>query len=306
MEIKAITGSNIEKSCIEFAVITARYKGEWLFCRKKGKSTWEIPGGHVEKYESAEEAARRELYEETGAVSYKLYPVTVYKVTDDSGSSSYGELFMAELDLPCSPPAEYEMEEVIYSPMLPEKLSYPLLQPYLFRYVQNWLNLRTSANELWDLLDCDRKPLGRTHRRGDPLERGEYHLTVHVWMKNSKNQFLLTKRAPNKGYSHIWESTGGSAVAGDDSLHAALREVKEETGFDLLPENGRIIKQFGGTDWFCDVWLFYQDFDLEQIVLQEGETCDATYATKEDILALNSKGMLVPYSYLNELLEAAE
>lgn len=31
----------------------------------------------------------------------------------------------------------------------------------------------------------------------------------------------------------MWETTGGSAVAGDDSLTAALRETKEELGIDL-------------------------------------------------------------------------
>ena len=35
-----------------------------------------------------------------------------------------------------------------------------------------------------------------------------------------------------------WETTGGSALAGDDSLTAALRETKEELGIDLDPQKG--------------------------------------------------------------------
>ena len=44
-----------------------------------GKS-FEIPGGHIEPGESPEQAARRELYEETGALDYTLQPVGVYGV----------------------------------------------------------------------------------------------------------------------------------------------------------------------------------------------------------------------------------
>lgn len=62
------------------------------------------------------------------------------------------------------------------------------------------------------------------------MEDGEYHLSVHVWLLNHNGEFLLIKRSPNKGYPNMWESTGGSAIAGDDSLSAAIREVKEETG----------------------------------------------------------------------------
>ena len=101
------------------------------------------------------------------------------------------------------------------------------------------------------------------------MPEGDYHLSVHVWIQNSRGEFLNTKRSPNKGYPNMWESTGGSALAGDDSLTAALREVKEETGLLLKPERGHILHQYAGEDCHTDVWLFETDFSLEDVTLQE-------------------------------------
>ncbi len=67
-------------SALKYVVIVARHEGKWVFCRHKKRDTWEIPGGHIEKGESALEAAKRELYEETGAVNFSLTPVNIYAV----------------------------------------------------------------------------------------------------------------------------------------------------------------------------------------------------------------------------------
>lgn len=99
------------------------------------------------------------------------------------------------------------------------------------------------------------------------------------------------------------ETTGGAAQTGGDSLNAALREVKEETGLTALPENGRILFSYRKENFFNDVWLFEQDFDVKDVVLLEGETCDAKYASREDILEMYRDGVFVPYSYFQRLLD---
>jgi 8-oxo-dGTP pyrophosphatase MutT (NUDIX family) len=128
-------------------------------------------------------------------------------------------------------------------------------------------------------------------------------MVIHVWLQNSKGQFLITKRSPNKGFPNMWECTGGSALAGDDSLSAAMREVKEETGLTLISENGKVILSGIGTDYFYDIWVFQQDFELKEVVLLEGETCDVRYATAEEILKMQQEGIFVPYEYLAELFQ---
>ena len=87
-----------------------------------------------------------------------------------------------------------------------------------------------TPGELWDVYDAAGRKTGRVQRRGDPLGPGDFHLCIHVWIVNARGEYLLTQRAPGKSMAGLWECTGGSALLGEDSLTAALREVREETG----------------------------------------------------------------------------
>lgn len=162
--------------------------------------------------------------------------------------------------------------------------------------------MHPAAVELWDVYDENRNRTGRLHPRGTPLPKGDYHLVVQVWMRNSRGEYLLTRRTPNKTYPGMWETTGGCAQAGDDSLSAALREAKEETGLTLDPEKGKLFLSYRGRDSFADIWLFQQDFDLKDVVFQAGETCGAMYASSKQIYEMLRTGKLVPCSYLGRLL----
>ena len=51
----------IEDSLLRFAVIAARYRDKWVFCRHKERTTWEIPGGHREPGESINHKAEEFL-----------------------------------------------------------------------------------------------------------------------------------------------------------------------------------------------------------------------------------------------------
>lgn len=303
MEILFYPTSQIDSASMQYVVIAARYQDKWIFCRHKKCKTWDIPGGHVEPGETVLEAARRELWEETGAEDMKITPVCIYSVLKNE-IKSYGMLCYADVTKLGELPSQFEMAEVRLADKLPVELTHPEIQPELFRYVQGWRNVQSNAGELWDVYDENRNLTGRLHRRGDPLSPGEYHLVVHIWMMNHKGEFLVTKRSPDKGFPNMWECTGGSALAGDDSLRAALREVKEETGLNLCQDRGERILQMRKSDYFRDVWLFRQEFDLKDAVLQPGETTDIMYADKEKILHMWHSGDFVPYDYLPELFES--
>ena len=61
---------------LKFAVIIAKHNGKWVFCKHRERSTWEVPGGHREQGEDILETAKRELYEETGAINFEINPVS--------------------------------------------------------------------------------------------------------------------------------------------------------------------------------------------------------------------------------------
>ena len=66
---------------------------------------------------------------------------------------------------------------------------------------------------------------------------GEYHMAVIVVIVNSRGEVLLTRRAKEKDLCPgWWENTGGSVLAGETSLEAILRELREETGIRARPE----------------------------------------------------------------------
>lgn len=302
MKVHFSQPDQVTDELFKYAVIAARYQDQWVFCRHRARNTWEIPGGHREKGESIADTAARELAEETGALQAEIVPVSAYGVERENGIT-WGMLYLARIEELGELPPDSEIGEVGFFDRMPDELTYPAIQPHLYREIQNWLNLQSKADELWDIYDENRQLTGRLQRRGDPMQEGDYHLSVHVWMQNSRGEFLITQRSPNKGYPLMWESTGGSALTGDDSLTAALREVEEETGLQLKKENGKVLLSLKRTNDFCDVWYFRQDFDLKDVILQEGETVDKKYATAREIIAMRDQGEFVPFRYLDQLLD---
>jgi len=124
---------------LTYSVIVARYKGEWLFVRHNDRTTWEIPGGHIEEGESPYDAAGRELEEETGATEFVIECVATYSV-EKNGKTGYGRLFVAEVKSIGKVPDNSEIAEVKLSDKLPENLTYPDIQPHLFAKVLGSLN----------------------------------------------------------------------------------------------------------------------------------------------------------------------
>lgn len=88
-----------EKVCntlIEYVVVFASYKDEYILVRHKNRKTWEFPGGKVEKGESIRCAAKRELFEETGAIDFNLKESVYYNVIVN-GRNSYGKVYKSEI-----------------------------------------------------------------------------------------------------------------------------------------------------------------------------------------------------------------
>ncbi|MCL2199471.1 MAG: NUDIX domain-containing protein [Defluviitaleaceae bacterium] len=288
----------------KYTVIFARYRDKWLYCRHKERDVYETAGGRVEDGESMLEAAKREFFEETGAVKFDIRAAFDYSVHLPNVYAN-GQVFLAHVhelgDMP-----DFEMGEVALFDAMPNKMRFPKILPVLYLQMQGWINMNmNSAEELCDIYNAHRKLTGRTRRRCEPLKAGEFRFVVLVWLLNSRGEFLITKRASNKGYPNMWECTGGSVKAGDDSQTSALREVKEETGLTVKPENGELLlkRTFGGhSGAHVDVWLFRQDFDLRDVVLQEGETTDAKYATPNEIRQMLKAGEFVRTDYLEDLL----
>lgn len=111
-------------SDISFVVIFANYQGKWVYCFHKRRASFEHPGGHVEPGESPMQAARRELYEESGIKDCKLTPLWDYEqIWEDDTGKNNGRVFYAEVhslgELP-----ESEMSRVELFESVPENYTY--------------------------------------------------------------------------------------------------------------------------------------------------------------------------------------
>lgn len=125
---------------LAYVVIVARYNEKWVFVRHKERNTYEIPGGHIELGEDCITAAKRELYEETGARDFSLDLVSGYTVKTGEKTAG-GYLFFANVkELSALP--DYEIAEIVLMDKLPENLTYPLIQPHLFIRVLEWMTSR--------------------------------------------------------------------------------------------------------------------------------------------------------------------
>lgn len=118
---------------LKFAVIVAKYMNKWIFCKHRQRTTWEIPGGHRESGELIQETAKRELIEETGAVDFNIDPLIAYCVEKDN-NKTYGMLFFAEISRLGNLPDHSEIGQIQLFDTIPGELTYPQIQPFLYRY----------------------------------------------------------------------------------------------------------------------------------------------------------------------------
>lgn len=163
--------------------------------------------------------------------------------------------------------------------------------------------------ELWDIYDANKERTGRTMKRNDwILKDGEYHLTVLGVVCRPDGKYLITKRVMTKSWAPgHWEVSGGAAMAGEDSLDAARREVLEETGIDV--SGCQDAYQFTykrenpgeGDNYFVDIYRFELDFDESDVRPQEKETDGFKLATAEEIKELGEQGIFLHYDSIKKV-----
>lgn len=147
--------------------------------------------------------------------------------------------------------------------------------------------------ERWDLLDENRIPVGKTLRRGEKIPSGICHIVVMGWIVNRKGEFLISRRSPEKTSPLLWETTGGAKQAGEDSLKAIIREIREEVGIDVSKNRPVFLGSRQRLERiFFDCWMFFKDFPAESVTLQQGETCDARWVDDDTFLQMMQKGQV--------------
>ncbi len=131
--------NSIDDRLLKFAVIVSKSQGKWVLCKHRERNTYECPGGHREAGEDILSTAKRELYEETGAIDYSIKQICVYSVfanngVFESGVETFGMLYYADISKFGELPT-FEMEKIELFDILPGNWTYPEIQPKLLEKV---------------------------------------------------------------------------------------------------------------------------------------------------------------------------
>lgn len=168
--------------------------------------------------------------------------------------------------------------------------------------------------EFIDVLDERRNKVGIVRNRELVYKNGDWHKTVHIWLINSKNELLIQKRAKDKQtFPNLWAiSIAGHVISGETSIEAALREIKEEIGIDVNPNDLKLIFTIkriqeyknGFLHVHDDVYLFKYDLDLYNTKIQKEELTDIRFINYKELeeRLINKDSSFVPFSEEHEKL----
>lgn len=160
-------------------------------------------------------------------------------------------------------------------------------------------------SEKWDLVYRDRTPSGMSAERGSAIPDGMYHKTVSAWIRNSHSRWLITRRADCISRGGLWEFPGGSVMSGENSYAALVREVREETGLDVVTATVFTYVIIEEKHVMTDVWVVKQDAEISSLKLDPKEVSEARWATSDEIRELMEKGEFIPMyglTYWNDLM----
>lgn len=149
--------------------------------------------------------------------------------------------------------------------------------------------------ELWDIYDFHKRKTGKIHEKGTSFKEGEYHIAIHAWIINDKNEILLTQRRFDDTFPGKWEPTAGSILVGETSLEGARRELKEELGIEVLPNEGKVIGGERRDQYhdFFDVCLFEKNVNISDINIENSEVADVKWVNKEEFEDMLNKGEVI-------------
>lgn len=246
-----------DDNLIKFAVIVAKSNGKWVFCKHKERNTYECPGGHREAGENIDNTARRELYEETGAIDYMIQPVCIYSVTapdNFDGKETFGKLYYAEIQN-FESELHSEIEKIELFEELPTTWTYPEIQPLLLKEVEDKMGEErhtvTVNNNSYKII----KLLGKG--------KGGYS-----YLAESEGRQFVLKQIHHEPCDYY---TFGNKIEAERNdyqrlLNAGIRIPKM---LDIDIENERVIKEYIKGDAIFD--MVKNDVSVEQYLTQVRE-----------------------------------
>lgn len=172
--------------------------------------------------------------------------------------------------------------------------------------------------EILDIVDEHGCPTGETIERSRAHLEGVRHRTAHVWLlrrKDSKVQILLQKRSITKAsFPGCYDiSSAGHIPAGCDYVESAVRELREELGICISPNEMTFCGDrtvvwddcFNGVPFhdrqYSRVFCVWKDIDESEFILQEEEVDSVRWIDFNDCIEAVKENQITHCIYLGEL-----
>ena len=167
-------------------------------------------------------------------------------------------------------------------------------------------------SNLIDVLSSSGIRTGEILSRKEVHRLGKYHRVIHLYLFNSKNEFLLQKRSlmldNYPGFFSI--SVLGHVNAGEFSSATVKREVEEELGIDVSQLKfdflfsffqEAILSETYIDRQFIDVYVIYAKIDPNSIKFDRSEVSEIKFVSFESFreMVSNESSGLAPV-YVNE------
>lgn len=159
--------------------------------------------------------------------------------------------------------------------------------------------------EIFDVYDKNGNLTGLTREKGYKCREGEYYLGVHVYIYNSKGEFLMQRRALTKKFKPGgWETLLEHAVTGETGLDTAIRGVREELGLRFNKENFTLANRYiwHEINHIADIFFLKAHISLSDVTLQTEELTEVKWISTEEMVKFTLAVDYRPFDYLQIVL----
>ena len=148
--------------------------------------------------------------------------------------------------------------------------------------------------EYVDVYNRLRENKGYTKPRNQ-IQDGEYRISTHIWIVNSKGEILVQKRSEKEDkFPNFWAQTGGGVKAGMTSKDTVKEECNEELGIKVMENELYYIGSYIRTKDIVDVWMVTKDVDIAQLIIDPKEVAQVKLVTFENFDKMIEEGIAVP------------
>jgi 8-oxo-dGTP diphosphatase len=110
---------------IKYVWMITKHNGKFVLCWHRKSQKWDHVGGHVEEGENPLAAAKRELFEETGAVDFDIFPVFDHAAFRKDGTFiNNGRTYFVNVREFSDLPNGSEMGKIGFFDEMPEEFRY--------------------------------------------------------------------------------------------------------------------------------------------------------------------------------------